>query len=508
MQTNDFSNLPTSWQIKTLGEVCEICTGNSINKEKKEKEFMGLKEGLNYIATKDIGFDNTINYDNGVKIPFKDLKKFRVAKANVSLLCIEGGSAGRKIGFTNQEVCFVNKLCCFEALQDEPKFIYFYLQSSYFLQKFNLNMSGLIGGISKEKIKQIKIPLPPLEIQKRIVARLESAFEKIEKGSAHLQDAKTKLAKYKQSLLKSAFDGTLFCHTGGEARSISNQEFRDISLTLNMTNSPSLRASVASVANQNNDTTKAIDCHSPNGLRNDSTHSSLRGVEKAETIHKVDCHDLTSSKLAMTDKENPKLPQGWTIKTLGEVCEICTGNSINKEKKEKEFMGLKEGLNYIATKDIGFDNTINYDNGVKIPFKDLKKFRVAKANVSLLCIEGGSAGRKIGFTNQEVCFVNKLCCFEALQDEPKFIYFYLQSSYFLQKFNLNMSGLIGGISKEKIKQIKIPLPPLEIQKQIVKLLEKHLQHADKTGEFIESALNKAKQLKQSLLKSAFLGKLT
>lgn len=56
-------------------------------------------------------------------------------------------------------------------------------------------------------------------------------------------------------------------------------------------------------------------------------------------------------------------------------------------------------------------------------------------------------------------------------------------------------------------KIKIPLPSLEIQKQIVKLLEKHLQHTDKTGEFIESALNKAKQLKQSLLKSAFLGEL-
>lgn len=63
------------------------------------------------------------------------------------------------------------------------------------------------------------------------------------------------------------------------------------------------------------------------------------------------------------------------------------------------------------------------------------------------------------------------------------------------------------LNQSAMKQIKIPLPPLETQKQIVKLLEKHLQHADKTGEFIESALNKAKQLKQSLLKSAFLGEL-
>ena len=254
---------------------------------------------------------------------------------------------------------------------------------------------------------------------------------------------------------------------------------------------------------------------------NAPTTSSLRGSKATEAIHKdkIDCHesanadsrndgtlDCHADKSARND-ESSNLPQGWTIKTLGEVCDIYTGNSINKEKKEKEFTNLKEGLNYIGTKDIGFDRIINYENGVKIPFDKLKDFRVAKANVSLLCIEGGSAGRKIGFTNKEVCFVNKLCCFEPFKDESKFIYFYLQSNYFLQKFNLNMSGLIGGISKEKIKQIKIPVPPLWIQRQIVAILEKRFTSADKVSAYIESALFKAKQLKSSILKSAFNGEL-
>lgn len=128
------NKLPSDWQIKTINEVCNIYTGNSINKKKKEENFIGLKEGLNYIGTKDISFNNIIEYENGVKIPFKDLKDFKIAKSNTSLLCIEGGSAGRKIGFTNQDVCFGNKLCCFEAIEDEPKFIYFYLQSNDFYE--------------------------------------------------------------------------------------------------------------------------------------------------------------------------------------------------------------------------------------------------------------------------------------------------------------------------------------------------------------------------------------
>ena len=184
-------------------------------------------------------------------------------------------------------------------------------------------------------------------------------------------------------------------------------------------------------------------------------------------------------------EEKYKLPSDWQIKTINEVCNIYTGNSINKKKKEENFIGLKEGLNYIGTKDISFNNIIEYENGVKIPFKDLKDFKIAKSNTSLLCIEGGSAGRKIGFTNQDVCFGNKLCCFEAIEDEPKFIYFYLQSNDFLREFNSNIQGLIGGVNKENLRKIKIPIPPLDEQKRIASALSKIDAYLENTIKLIE-----------------------
>ena len=218
-------------------------------------------------------------------------------------------------------------------------------------------------------------------------------------------------------------------------------------------------------------------------------------IDKALTFLKenkeyIKKYRLSILKYAFDGKLTPS-SKNWEIKTLNEVCNIYTGNSINKKKKEENFIGLKEGLNYIGTKDISFNNIIEYENGVKIPFKDLKDFKIAKSNTSLLCIEGGSAGRKIGFTNQDVCFGNKLCCFEAIEDEPKFIYFYLQSNNFLREFNLNISGLIGGISKEKIKRIKIPIPPIETQKEIVSILDKSFESADNMLKYVEDSLDKA-----------------
>ena len=94
-------------------------------------------------------------------------------------------------------------------------------------------------------------------------------------------------------------------------------------------------------------------------------------------------------------EEQPyKIPSNWCWTRLTFLSDLLTGNSINAKEKENKYMNLSEGYNYIATKDISFNSNINYNNGVKIPFEN--NFKIAKKNSSLLCIEGGSAGRKIG----------------------------------------------------------------------------------------------------------------
>ena len=136
---------------------------------------------MNYIGTKDISERREIDYENGVKIPQNALEKFKIAPQNSTLLCIEGGSAGRKVGFLEHSVCFGNKLCCFEPVFVAPKFVYFYLQNSHFLDEFNGSMTGIIGGVGKDKIEKFLIPLPPLKEQEFIAQSLERLFA-ISKG--------------------------------------------------------------------------------------------------------------------------------------------------------------------------------------------------------------------------------------------------------------------------------------------------------------------------------------
>ena len=44
---------------------------------------------------------------------------------------------------------------------------------------FNLNKTGIIGGVSIAKVKEILIPLPPIKEQQRIVAQIEKLFEQL-----------------------------------------------------------------------------------------------------------------------------------------------------------------------------------------------------------------------------------------------------------------------------------------------------------------------------------------
>ena len=118
-----------------------------------------------------MGFDRTITYNNGVKIP--NDSEFRIAPANKILLCIEGGSAGRKIAITNREVNFGNKLACFNTFIINDLYLLNILQSSEFFKIFRGSLTGIIGGVSINTLKEFLVPLPPIQEQKRIAASLE-----------------------------------------------------------------------------------------------------------------------------------------------------------------------------------------------------------------------------------------------------------------------------------------------------------------------------------------------
>lgn len=66
---------------------------------------------------------------------------------------------------------------------------------------------------------------------------------------------------------------------------------------------------------------------------------------------------------------------------------------------------------------------------------------------------------------------------------------------------------VKGITLEELKDIKFNLPSLNEQKKIVEEIKKRFAVADEVEKVVEDNIEKAKQLKQSILKKAFEGRL-
>lgn len=214
------------------------------------------------------------------------------------------------------------------------------------------------------------------------------------------------------------------------------------------------------------------------------------------------------AEIEQTEIESPyELPDGWKWERASNFADIFTGNSINENVKKEKYTGITEGLNFIGTKDVDFDGTINYENGVKI--SDYENFKTVPSNTPLLCIEGGSAGKKLGITSEQVCFGNKLCAFVCKNVESKLVYYYLQTNAFFYSFMKERHGLIGGVTVGTLKNIPFPLPPTVAEQQrIVNRIETMFEKLDQAQEKAQSVLGSFETRKAAILHKAFTGELT
>lgn len=166
-------------------------------------------------------------------------------------------------------------------------------------------------------------------------------------------------------------------------------------------------------------------------------------------------------------------------KKIKYLCDIENGNSLNEQKKSKYSFCNSENLSYISSKDIDREYaTINYDTGLSIP-ADENGFKTAPLHSTLLCIEGGSAGKKVAFTEKPVYYVNKLASVSVKTNmHAKYIFYFIRSRAFQDQFFQSMTGLIGGASISSIKNFFISEPPIEEQIKIVNFLDEKIQKVD------------------------------
>lgn len=198
------NKIPKGWEVKKLGEICEITMGQSPKGENVFENSQSLN-GLEFHQGKICFTDKFISKS---KFITSDIRK--IAEVGSILLCVRAPVG--VINLTERKIAIGRGLCALKANNQNNNFLYYYLLG--LKQYFESKATGsTFSAITLNIVKNCEIPLPPLSEQKAIVDKLDDSFAKIENAITNLINAKENLKLYKQSVLKSAFNGDLLPNT-------------------------------------------------------------------------------------------------------------------------------------------------------------------------------------------------------------------------------------------------------------------------------------------------------
>lgn len=423
-------DIPENWGWQTLDTCCDLYTGNSISEREKKEKYEGRKDGFDYIGTKDVLFNQKIVYDNGIKIPYEN--NFKRAYDKTILLCIEGGSAGRKIAILDKEVCFGNKLCAFNANKIFYKFLFYYLQSNEFKKVFIENRTGIIGGVSIKKLKNIILPNPPLAEQKRIVAKIEELLpyvEQYEKAYNELQELDKRFpGDLQKSILQLSIQGRLVPQRAEEGNAEELYE--------------QIQAEKKKLIKE-----KKIKKEKPLPEITDDE----KPFDIPETWKWVRLGDVTIL--------NPKNNLDDNLKTAFIPMALISDGYLSKHTSEiRRWSDIKKGFTHFANDDIGVAKiTPCFQNKKSVIFSNLEN------------------GYGAGTTELSIIRVIHNLLLQ------KFVLWFVKTEYFIKNGVKSFTGTAGQqrIHKDYLKNCLLPLPPLAEQKRIVAKIEELLPLCDK-----------------------------
>ena len=302
----------------------------------------------------------------------------------------------------------------------------------YFLDCLNLPGLGLINGIAVPKLNQenlnsILVPVPPLEEQHRIVAKIEEllpyvdryaeAYEKLEQFNAKFPE------DMKKSILQYAIQGKLVEQRPEEGT--AEELYQQIQ------------------------------------------EEKQRLIKEGKIKKEKPLAELTIDKIPFD------IPESWKWCYLGDVFSHTAGKALNA----KNTNGTKH--KYITTSNVYWDH-FELDNLKEMYYTEDEIDKYSVKYGDLLVLEGGDVGRSAIWNLQEsYCIQNHIHKLRPYVDVC-IKYFYYVMMFLKLTGSISGRGIgIKGLSANALHRICIPLPPLQEQRRIVAKIEELFPYCDR-----------------------------
>ena len=300
--------------------------------------------------------------------------------------------------------------------------------------------------ISAKKFGAVQVTIPPLVEQEHIISRIEELFSQLDVSVNELKTAKERLKVYRQAVLKEAFEGRY-----SRAWRKNHPEY--------------------------------------------SPQNDLDSIKFTEPIFKDTSGDENEICLS--------LPETWVKVRLGEIFEVEVGATPSRQKTEY----WNGEIPWVSSGEVHFD-TISRTN----EFITQEGLKHASTNIQpvgtvMLAMigEGKTRGQAALLhveaahnQNTAAILVSKTSC------EPKYVYYFLMLNYENTR-RVGSGNNQKALNKERVRALRFPFTSFEEQSLIVQEIESRLSVCDSIQKTVDTALQQAETLRQSILKKAFEG---
>jgi type I restriction enzyme, S subunit len=356
-----------------------------------------------------------------------------------------------KTGFTSPDYVVFS---CRRGL--DPHYLLHFLQSDYGLEAIVRNCSGAVrkrlyfGGLA-----EIELPIPGIEEQRRLVARIHAIIDTIRDISDGNSD-RHELPRLKQSILEEAIQGKL------------TADWRD-------------------------------------AHPNSEPASQLLHRIHAEKARLVAAKNLRAEKLLpkITNAELLRgAPKDWALARLGDIAHVVRGGSPRPAGDPRFYDGT---IPFLKVADLTNDDEI-YVQGHSYTIKEagLKNTRFVEEELVLLTNSGATLGvpKILDFPS---AFNDGIAAFLCLPEiiSKRFLFYFLKAktSWFLAEVSKGIGQ--PNLNTDLIKRTPIAIPPPSEQAAIVERVEALLAICRTLEIEIENIRGHAAHLLQVILKDAF-----
>jgi type I restriction enzyme S subunit len=399
------------------------------------------------------------------------IEKYRICKNDILLSHINSDShLGKTAIYKNDKKVFIHGINLLK-LRPTPRINADFLIHQFRFKKIKGDFIAVAqravnqSSINQRKLKVFDFILPSLSEQRAIVAKIEELFSDLDKGIADLKKAQDQLKVYRQAVLKKAFEGEL------------TKEWRE-----QQTDLPTADELLEQIkAERQKDYEQQIE--------------NWKHIVKSWEKNGKEGKKPTKPKKLIpypTINQLGELP----ILNLGELVFQISRKLMPQEAPNLPFIGM-DCLNKNALKPHftytfkEFKSAGNWFNENHVLYGRLRPYlnKVYQAEY-----EGVASGEFIILETIDSIYSNYL----------KLI---IHQQNFVRWSNNQSSGDKPRVKFDQIALYQIKVPSKIEQLQIVQEIESRLSVCDNVGESITESLEKAKALRQSILKKAFEGTL-